>query len=572
MVAVAVAVAVTVMMGTAFPAYAASVDLTGKKVTAVDVTGNIAIPKAQIMKVVKLKPGDALTPDKVKQDMQAIYDMGYFFDITADFKPVPEGVEVQYRVMENPVLQDIVVKGNTKVTTDKIKSMVTLKKGDIVNSKTLSDNVRAIEEYYREQGYIFAKVEDVNMSPGGVLTLTINEGMLEQIQVKGNEKTKTYVITREMKLKPGQPFNAKDAKLSMQRVYNLGYFQDVNMKLLPGREPNGVILETDVVEQKTGTFSIGGGYSSANGMVGIVELGDNDFRGTGDKIKIHWEFGGNANVNQNKNYEFSYTRPWLDSKQTSLGFNVYDMTQQYNDYYTDGSLRSTYDRRGKGYDITLGRPQGDYIHNYITLKNRDDIWVDAVSGEDYSQNPTYMHDNFGVTHSVQLTRVYDSRDNIFDPTQGNRVQLSAEFAGHGLGGDFNYNKYTAETRNYFDVGSNHVIAVKVNAGYANANLPETSQFYVGGADSLRGYQDNEFQGNKMFTANAEYRFPIVKKVQGVVFTDAGNAWSGAGYHLSGLHAAAGVGIRVNTPLGPIRIDYGVGSQGSRTDFSFGGDF
>jgi outer membrane protein insertion porin family len=559
---------ISLIFSVSAPAYAA--DPTGKTVTSITVTGNTTVPEATIMGAVKLKPGETLTADKVKQDMQAIYELGTFFDVVSNFNEVPEGVQVVYTVMENPVLQEIIIKGNTKVSSDKLSSMLTVKTGSILNSKALNENVRSIETYYHDQGYILTKVSDVAMGTGGVLTITINEGMLEGIEVKGNEKTKTHVITREMKLKPNQPFNVKDAKRSMQKVYNLGYFEDVNMKLNPGKEPNAIVLETTVVEQKTGRFSIGGGYSKSDGMIGIIELGDDNFRGTGDKVKFHWEFGGSAS---NKNYEVSYTRPWLDDKQTSLGFSFYDMTNEYNDYYDDdGDTKATYDKRRKGFDITLGRPQGEYVQNYITLKQRKDEYVEWVSGEDYSKDPTYLKDNFGTTRSISLMRVYDSRDNVFSPTEGNRVALTAEFAGKALGGDFNYNKYTAETRNYLKVGHAQVVALRGTVGYADGKMPDSGRFAVGGSDSLRGYRDDQFKGNKMLAATAEYRFPIAKKVEGVAFTDVGKAWSEEGYKLNDLEASVGVGIRVSTPIGPIRLDYAQGSQGGRSHFSFGGQF
>jgi len=566
----------SMVLATLTPAYAA--DPTGKIVTSVAVTGNSVVTEKAIMEVVKVKPGEVVAADKIKSDMQAIYELGYFFDVVSNFNEVPEGVQVIYTVMENPVLQDIVIKGNTKVTVDKLKSMLTVNKGSILNSKALNDNVRAMEQYYHDQGYILTKVSDVAMSPGGVLTVTINEGMLEAIQLKGNEKTKDYVITREMKLKPGQPFNVKDAKRSMQKVQNLGYFEDVNMKLNPGKDPNAVVLETTVVEQKTGRFSIGGGYSQSDGMVGIIEVGDDNFRGTGDKVKLHWEFGGKAS---NKNYEVSYTRPWLDAKQTSLGFSFYDMTNEYTDYYDDGGTRSTYDKKRKGFDVTLGRPQGEYAQNYIALKQRDDKWISAVSGVDYSEatastfmteNPSYLKDNFGMTRSVSLMHVYDTRDNVFSPTEGNRLALTAEFAGKSLGGDFDYNKYTAETRNYLKVGHAQVVAMRGTIGYADGNMPDSGRFAVGGSDTLRGYRDDQFKGDKMLAASAEYRFPVASKVEGVVFSDIGKAWDGEGYKLNDLKASVGVGVRVSTPIGPIRLDLAKGSQGARTHFSFGGQF
>lgn len=562
------------------PALAA--DLSGKTVTAVNITGNATVAESDILAVVKTKPGDTLAADAIKQDMQAIYELGYFFDVVANFTEVPEGVKVVYTVMENPALQDIVIKGNSKVPTDKLLSLLGVTKGAVLNTKTLNENARAIEQYYHDQGFILAKVSDVAMSPGGVLTLTVNEGVLEGIVVKGNEKTKERVITREMKLKAGEPFNVKDARRSMQKVYNLGYFEDVNMKLNPGKEPNAVVLEASVVEQKTGTFSIGGGYSKSDGMVGIIELGDNNFKGTGDKVKIHWEFGGEAS---DRNYEFTYTRPWLDAKQTSLSFSLYDMTNEYSDYYEGGKLRSTYDKQRRGWDVTLGRPQNEYINNYVTFKHRTDRYVQwAGDGIDYGQtdedadnynenyNAKYLEDNFGTTNSVVLGRVLDSRDNVFNPTEGQRLSLSAEFAGRMFGGEFDFNKYTIEDRQYFKVGRDHVVAVRATLGYADGNMPDSGKFSVGGADTLRGFEDDQYKGDKMLAASVEYRFPVAKKIQGVVFSDIGRAWEGEGYKLNDLEASVGVGVRVTTPIGPIRIDYAQGSEGGKTHFSFGGQF
>lgn len=545
---------------------ASAADIAGKTVTAVKITGMSTVGENAVLAAVKTKVGDKADPETVKQDLQAIYEMGYFFDVVANFTEVPEGIQVVYTVMENPQLNEIVIKGNTKVSTEKIKELLTIKPGAVLNAKTLNDNMRAVEQYYHDQGFILAKVNDVAMGSGGVLTISVNEGVLEGIAVKGNDKTKTNVITREIKLKTGEAFNVKDARRSMQKVYNLGYFEDVNMKLNPGKEPNAVVLETSVVEQKTGTFSIGAGYSKADGMVGIIELGDNNFRGTGDKVKVHWEFGGNGG---NKNYEFGYTKPWLDDKQTSLGFSFYDMTNEYSDY-EHGDLVSSYDKQRKGWDITLGRPSGEYIQNYISFKNRRDEWKEQVDGIEYDDK--YKDENFGLTRSVTLTRVFDSRDNVFNATEGRRYSLSAEFAGKALGGEFDYNKYTVEGRQYLKVGKEQVVALRLTAGYADGHMPDSGRFAVGGADTLRGYEDDEFKGDKMLAATAEYRFPVAKKVQGVVFTDVGKAWEGEGYKLNDLEASAGVGLRITTPIGPIRLDYAQGSEGGKTHFSFGGQF
>lgn len=566
-----IAVVCLSLMASAVPA-AFAADFTGKTVTSVSVAGNTNVPAAKIMEKVKVKAGDAYDLEKIKQDMQSIYDLGLFLDISVNFTPVPEGVKVVYNVLENPIWKDVTFKGNTIVPTDKLRTMITLSKGNVTNTRDLSTNLRAIEKYYHEQGYILAKVSDVTTSPEGVLTITLSEGLLEDIVIKGHEKTKEFVISRELyQLEKGKPFNINKVKRSVQRVYNLGYFEDVNMKLVPGRQPNAVVLELAIKEQKTGTFSIGAGYSDSDGLVGIIGLGDKNFRGVGDQVNVHYEFGGKASAKNN--YEFGYVRPWLDDKQTSIGFNIYDMTNRYNDYNDNGDLFSTYDRNRKGWDITLGRPTGEYIQNYLTLKQRNDTYIEHVSGEDLSDGTAahqqYLTDNFGKTHSLSLARIFDSRDNVFNPTEGSRVSLTAEFAGKAFGGDFDFNKYTIEDRNYWKVGPDHVIALRVTGGYADGRMPESGRFSVGGSDTLRGYEDAQFKGDKMVAASVEYRFPIANKVQGVVFSDVGKAWD---EHIDGLKASAGVGVRVSTPIGPIRLDVARGDEGTRTHFSFGGQF
>ena len=548
-------------------------DLTGKKVAFVDVAGAVNIKPETVLAVTRLKPGDLWTPDKVRQDLRLIYELGTFSDVTADFSAIPEGVKVVYNVKENPVLKGIVIQGNQKVTKEKLLPLVTVKTGTVLNSKTVATNLRAIEEYYKGQGYILAKAGDVNFSPEGILTVKINEGIVEDIIVKGNTKTKAYVVTREMRTKKGQPFNTKDARRSMQKLYNLGFFEDVNLKLQPGKTPGGTVLEVTVVEQKTGTFSIGGGYSASDGLVGIITVGDKNFRGTGDNVNVHWEFGGKTSTAGN--YSISYQKPWIDSKQTSLGFTLYNMISQYTDYDSNGDSVSTYNRRYRGFDVTLGRPVSDTLSHFVTLKNRWDEYVEYVSGVNYGTDapyaPDYINNNYGLTRSIILSRVFDSRDSNTNPTEGSRYSLSAELA--GLGGNFNFNKYIVEARHYWKVGKSQVVAVRGTWGYGNGNIPYMQLFAAGGINNLRGYRDDQFKGNRLFATTAEYRFPVAKRVQAAIFADLGNAWQSESFDfVRDLKFGYGVGLLVVSPLGPIRIDYGLGSQGGRTHFTFGGKF
>lgn len=565
----------------------------GKTITKQIIEGNVAVPEAEIAAALKTKPGMQFTEAGLSEDLSAIYDLGWFYDLRPEFKTVPEGVQVIYHVMENPVYQKTEVEGNTVLNKQRVASFFDLEQGKIANLKNINKCVQKLEEEYRSNGYILARVTDVHMEKDGTLKVAVNEGVVEGFKVKGNVKTKDYVVTREMKLKKGEPFNAKAARRSMQRVYNLGYFEDVNIKLNPGREPNGVEVEISVVEMNTGTFGIGAGYSNADGFVGMVSIGDKNFRGIGDKINLRWEFGGE----DNKNYDFSYTRPWLDDKETSATINLYDITNEYADYNIDGDEIARYDKKRRGQEITFSRrTHNEFVSNYITIKNRDDIYKGPADGyeddvnqyyeEEFKQSPHFKKEwmpqtpeerrkeNFGVTRSITFGRVYDSRDNVYDPHEGKRIGYSVEWAG-GMGGDFDFTKWTADWRYYFRAGGESVWALNLGAGYASGDMPLSQRFTMGGSDTLRGYEDDQFRGNSMLKATLEYRFPIVKKVQGVLFTDNGYAWDKRHedeFDMGLLKNSYGVGLRINSPLGPVKLDYGYGEDGGKFHFSFGGQF
>lgn len=564
----------------------------GKTITKQIIEGNVTVPEAEIAAALKTKPGMQFTEAGLSEDLSAIYDLGWFYDLRPEFKTVPEGVQVIYHVMENPVYQKTDVEGNTVLNKQRVASFFDLEQGKIANLKDINKCVQKLEEEYRSNGYILARVTDVHMEKDGTLKVAVNEGVVEGFKVKGNVKTKDYVVTREMKLKKGEPFNAKAARRSMQRVYNLGYFEDVNIKLNPGREPNGVEVEISVVEMNTGTFGIGAGYSNADGFVGMVSIGDKNFRGIGDKINLRWEFGGE----DNKNYDFSYTRPWLDDKETSATINLYDITNEYADYNIDGDEIARYDKKRRGQEITFSRrTHNEFISNYITIKNRDDIYKGEADGYEGDENQYYedkfnqsskyeswmpktaaerRKENFGVTRSITFGRVYDSRDNIYDPHEGKRIGYSVEWAG-GMGGDFDFIKWTADWRYYFRAGGESVWALNLGAGYASGDMPLSQRFTMGGSDTLRGYEDDQFRGNSMLKATLEYRFPIVKKVQGVLFTDNGYAWDKRHedeFDMGLLKNSYGVGLRINSPLGPVKLDYGYGEDGGKFHFSFGGQF
>ena len=545
----------------------------GKTIVDIEFDGASETTLPTVKVAVTENVGDPFSAAAALRDRNALINTGYFYEAYQTFEEIPEGIVITFHVLENPILKDIVYTGNTLYTKEELDHIVTLKKGEILNSNTLHDNISAIQEDYRGEGFILMKVTDMNIDKEGVLTLRINEGILEGYAVKGNKKTKDKVILREMRQEVGTPFNAKLARRSMQRVYNLGFFEDVNMKMNPGVEPNAVIMEINVKEKRTGTFGIGAGYSTSDGIIGMVSVADTNFRGVGDTIAIMYEKSGDEY--DAHGYNFTYRHPWLDSKETAFRIQLYNRTYAYNDYDTRGHFKEEYMRRYSGGELTLSRPVSEYSTNFITFRNRKDKYVRHVSSGNAGNRSTpeyrdWRKKNFGLTRSIILEHVTDTRDNIYNPTTGNKVNLSLEVG--NFGGDFNFQKASVEHQHYQKAGDHDQIwALRGMVGYARGDMTEFNQFRLGGQGSLRGYRDDQFRGNRLLLGSVEYRFPLHKRVQGALFADFGGVWD-TGFRPRNFKGALGVGLAVNTPMGPLRLDYGRGSQGGRFHFTVGTSF
>lgn len=584
------------------------------KVVEVAITGNVNINTAAIMNAVSLKPGDVYTDTVVDKDKASIISLGYFSAVTVHKQDVEGGVKVVYEVTENPKITGIKITGNEPIPTDAVLGLMKTKTGQVLNATVLNQDIAGIQDYYGEKGYVAYVTEEVGVNPqNGALTVPILVHRVESVEIKGNKKTRSWVFLREMKTKPGTISNRNTFRDDLMRIYNLDILEDIKQyEINPGSEIGLLKVVIPVVEKKTGQVSLGFGYSSRQRLVGQMSLRETNFRGLGQGLNLSWEQGTTEAVGGSASYELSFLEPWIDKKHTSLDVSLYNRLLYrfssgiFNSGTTFGEDKF-YNERHKGGELTVSRPLNDRLRVYVGGKLEN---VDADPG--LLLNPDGTISNLvnivqtGSVGSGSLRLVNNTRDQDINPAVGGYDALSLELGTvngtqySATGGPTvntplasplkgSYEKTSIDIRRYFSRQGRRVnpqdkrttVAVRLRAGFASGALPYFEQFFVGGADSLRGYREDRFWGTSMILGSVELRQPISQGLIGVVFADYGSAWGTASEfsipelpQSNAFNAKLGVGIgmRVSTPIGNIRLDYGMGSEGSRTHFSMGQTF
>lgn len=550
-----------------------------------DVTGNFEVSDDVILKAVVSKEGEKLSTTKLEEDLQRIFDLGYFSeDVKASLSEFENGAKVTFRVKENPVINDISFEGNTRISSAILTGIMSTKKNAVLNTNMLGNDIKVIEAKYHDSGYVAARIINAPIDQNNNLKIVISEGTIQEIKVayviknkeekKGEQpnpedvqtlekgKVKPYVVLREMKTKPGDVYNTKTIGKDLQRVYNLGFFEDVHTRVDAGTEPGAIVLVIEVEEAKTGQAGFGAGYSSSTGMTGFLSFSERDLKGRGRRVDIKLEFGSKQN-----DFEIGYFEPWLDKKETSLEVNLYNTSRDNLTYGLGGTLSPDYSERRIGFNFTFGRPISDYTRIYAGFKN-----------EDVTVQPEQYHYLNGVSRSLTGSIRTDTRDNVFNPTTGRFDSASLEVDGGLIGGDYNYEKLTFDIRRFYPVRKKQVFAARANYGIGKGNIPQFDWFDLGGVNSLRGYDDYQFAGTKMVLYNIEYRFTLSGNLSLVAFSDAGNCWNDRKdvkiLPGSGMHRSVGIGLRLKIPafgMGPIRLDYAMASapRQSKVHFGFG---
>ncbi|HEY8485978.1 MAG TPA: BamA/TamA family outer membrane protein [Limnochordales bacterium] len=553
-------------------------------VRSVVVSGNRRVEASRILDAIThTRPGEPLRRDDVEADLRQILELGYFRSVGVELQELleprasgrPPGVRVIFRVEENPPLAGIRLELEPDLQQALTKAGIRLgepeqlfpglKPGEPLYGPAVGEELRELTGRVWQEYGVLVQPQEVDLADDGTLVVGLRGVRVGKVLIEGNQKTRENVIRRELTFGPGDILLRSELERSLRRVFMLRFFDDVNADLRPSNPGDHMDVAVKVTERRTGLVQVGMSFSGATGLAGVVEVSDINFQGKGQALELSIQHG-----ELDRRYRFSFTEPYLDSRRTSLSVSVgYQKTRQTA--ATGGSSTGSpyWDVRYGG-ELTVGRPLSEYTRAYVTFTNN--TWAPEV--ESGSSLPLGVQP--GNLRSVGLALVTDTSDHPFNPTRGNRLRISGQFA--GLGGTFTFNKFESSFSHYIPVRwprSTHVLAFRIGAGHSTGELPDQEWFRLGGSESLRGYDLSAFSGESMMVASLEYRFPVVKPVWGVLFLDAGQvAPQNASLNWTDMKLDAGVGVRIDVPpLGIIRLDYGMTRESfPRFHFSIGQAF
>jgi outer membrane protein insertion porin family len=547
-------------------------------ILAVTVEGSKEVVAEHILSVVTSKAGTPLDQNRLAKDADAIFELGFFSNV--DYRIIDEidGVNVVFMVTENPIIEGIRFFGNTIYSEEKLRDLCFTTPGSIFNRVFFRNDLQRIKEKYQQDGYVMARVSDVRVE-GAEVNVYITEPRLGNIVIQGNRRTKTYVIQRQLRIYEGDLFNATRLRYSLSKLQGLGYFDDVSVGFEPGEDPEIIDLILTVTEAKTGRIGISVGYGTQSGFSGGLSYGDNNWRGRGQRFGVGFDLG------ERRQYWITLDQPYMDRKTFAWRLGAYRRTWEDLRYYESGVHQFDYDEERTGGYAGLGREfsPSSKLSWFVTAEWQD-IQIDAhgVTLTPYQREQMEGGKNFSVTG--RLTR--DNMDEYSDYPKGDTESINVEKGLDALGGEWSYWKYWLEAKYYtplhfltrlfernFTVAEvPPILAARLITGDSDGYLPWAVDYSVGGDNTLRGYEEKRFRGDQMFLLNTELRFPVHKSASLVLFYDLGRAWDtrhDESFDLGELMDGYGVGFRVKTPLGNLRLDFAQGDDESRVHFGFG---
>ena len=485
----------------------------------------------------------------------------------------------------------LTIEGLHIVTEANFRKVIKVTEGKVFSPQKLQKDIKAVEDAYGVAGYADAKV-NVATTPAGPAVVNlgykVDEGIqsfVEHINISGNTRTKDKVLRREIVLSPGDVFDTVRVDISKKRLEGLQYFERVDTYASDTAVSGRKDLNVAVQEKRTGNLNFGLGFSTTDGLLGFAELAQGNFdvtnwrtfTGAGQKFRARVQLG-----TETKNASIELSEPYFLDQRLALGGRLF--FDEFN-YFSD-----QYDQRDYGFDIFMRKPitnflsmKLDYTIQEIQIYN---IQTDSITPELFELIRLGGESNLESRATLAFT--YDTRDSAFLTRKGTRVDLTGYVAGGFLGGTVQVYGMDLDVAQYFHLPYDTILLLNGEIGSVvdwnndpATIVPIFDRLYTGGANSLRGFrfrdvgpkdsQGNPVGGNTLARWTIEYTIPIIERVRFAVFYDGGfvnpGSWSfspqkvpstpiGSGKFSGGLNQDIGVGVRLDLPIGPLRLDYG----------------
>ncbi len=529
---------------------------------------------------------------QLEQDLDKIRE--YYQDhgfIDVEIKDVRKGrtekgpMIITIVISEGPQyhVRNLTITGYQHTTEPKVRTLLKMKEGSVYSPKQLRDDAKAVADAYGSGGYVDLVITPEGTPAGtGLIDVhyTIEESVrsfVNRVNIEGNTRTKDKVIRREVLVAPGDVFNTVRVDTTKKRLENLGYFAKVETYPedtdIPGRKDLTILVQ----EKRTGSLSFGGGFSTVDKLVGFVELTQGNFdlfnwpsfTGGGEKFRLRLQYG-----TERKDFLLTITEPYFLDRRLALTGQAFYNEANY--------LSADYDQRNYGFSLDLRKPINAYMYGTLgyTLQNVEIFNVASSSPEFIlTQSGTFTESK------VFSSLVLDTRDNPLLSRRGQRITFSPAIAGGFLGGDTQIYGLDLEGSQYFHLPKDTILLLNgeiatVSQWGSGSEVPIFERLFLGGSNNLRGFPFREVGpqqngepvgGQSMARATLEWTFPIIEKARGALFYDTGfvntSEWSFGFNHMA---SDVGVGLRLDLPIGPLRLDYGYPVM--RDGYNGGGHF
>lgn len=570
----------------------------------IDIQGTNVIRPEYILNRIQLQRGDEYSRDLIQNDLKNIYKTGFFSDKMRAI-PIenPDGsITLRLVLEENTPVTDFTIEGNSVISTDEILGFLEPLKGEPQNIDDINAAIQKIQEYYGSKGYILARVDSLYDDPDGTINIHINEGEINKILISGNEKTKSYVIARNILTEAGTVYNENLIREDLVRLYATQAFKDVKKDIQPSEDdPEKYDVTIQVEEQRTATFSIGGGLDSATGIFGSAGIADNNFRGLNQRVGLNVLAGSGVILNDssivnrmNIQAELSFFEPHFLNADNSLMSKLF--FRDFGSYQIPLAIE-----RRIGAEATVAHKVKNNKNLTSTLSvgfenvNVREGDLDAISGlyaaHGISMTQRAKQLEGGTFLSISPGLIYDTRDSAISPRNGVIANVRFDEAANVTEFQNSYGKLTGSIKKYVPVGKKSSLSFLAKAGGKTwGEMPEVMAYRLGGPYSIRGYRMSGVgTGDAFVMGSAELATPIpfsdrlkvkfLDNVRMTFFVDAGKIFnptvSDTIYDRPMQAISAGMGLKVYIPgVGPLSVDYGIpmtnpGDTGSKGYFTFG---